>query len=74
MHNAHSDIFNASLPISNVAPQAFVLEISCSNTVRNIGLTTSVVCLGFSSLFISIAQLPVVGLGLLVIEASPSTR
>ena len=72
MHIAHSDIFNASLPKSNVVPQAFVLETFCSNAVMNTGLTAFVVCLGFSRLFFSIAQLFVVGLGLLVIEVSRS--
>ena len=73
MHNAHSDIFAASHPNSNVEPQAFVLEVSCSNTVMNTGLTASAVCLGFfRPFFFSIAQLPVVGQGILVIEASRS--
>jgi len=32
MYIAHSDIFTSSLPKSNVASQAFVLEVFCSNT------------------------------------------
>jgi len=70
MHIAHSDTFIASLPKSNVTPQAFVLGVFCSNTVMS---TTSAVCRGFSRLFFSILQLPVLDYGLLlVIEASSS--